>query len=119
MPTISRGSRRDFAALETRRVEAATDVRARASQAAVARGLGVPSAAANHWHQAWAAEGRLGLKAAGPSPPKGCAPYPDRPDADIQWLMSALEECLILDAETASDAREAPQNGFSSNLEKD
>ena len=35
------------------------------SQAAVARVLGVTSAAANHWHQAWAAEGRPGLKAAG------------------------------------------------------
>jgi transposase len=35
------------------------------SQAAVAEALGVSSAAANHWHQAWTAEGRQGLKAAG------------------------------------------------------
>ena len=36
-----------------------------ASQAAVARTLGVSSAAANHWHQAWAADGRKALKGAG------------------------------------------------------
>jgi len=34
------------------------------SQAAVARVLGVTTAAANHWHQAWLAKGRRGLKAA-------------------------------------------------------
>jgi transposase len=35
------------------------------SQAAVARALEVTTAAANHWHQAWAAKGPVGLKAAG------------------------------------------------------
>jgi transposase len=65
MPTTSRGSRRDFAALEARRFHAAQLFARGVSQAAVARALGVTTAAANHWHQAWQAKGRTGLKAAG------------------------------------------------------
>jgi transposase len=65
MPTPSRGFRKDFAALEARRFEAARMFARGASQAEVARVLGVTSAAANHWHQAWVAEGQAGLKAAG------------------------------------------------------
>src|SRR5919201_556611 len=65
MPTPSRGSRKDFAALEARRFEAARMFARGESQAAVAQALGVSSAAANHWHQAWAAKGPPGLKAAG------------------------------------------------------
>ena len=65
MPTPSRGSRKDFAALEGRRFEAARMFARGASQAEVARVLGVTSAAANHWHHAWVGQGRAGLKAAG------------------------------------------------------
>lgn len=35
------------------------------TQAAVARALSVTTAATNHWYQAWQAQGRRGLKAAG------------------------------------------------------
>src|SRR3989442_15849077 len=65
MPTSSRGSRRDFAALEARRFRAAEMFARGESQAAVARALSVTTAAANHWYQAWQAKGRKGLKAAG------------------------------------------------------
>ena len=65
MPTPNRGFRRDFAALEARRLQAAERFARGESQAAVARQLGVTTAAANHWHHAWRAEGRTGLKAAG------------------------------------------------------
>src|SRR3989442_14849506 len=65
MPPSSRGSRRDFAALEARRFRAAEMFARGESQAAVAGGLGATTAAANHWHQAWLAKGRRGVKAAG------------------------------------------------------
>ncbi len=65
MPTSSRGSPRDFSALEARRLRAAELFARGVSQAAVARMLGVTTAAANHWYQAWRAKGRRGLKAAG------------------------------------------------------
>src|SRR5258705_12929310 len=65
MPTSSRGSRRDFAALEARRLRAAELFGRGESQAAVARALDVTTAAANHWYQAWRTKGRKGLKAAG------------------------------------------------------
>jgi transposase len=58
-------SRRDFAALEARRLEAARRFAQGETQGAVARALGVTTAAANHWHQTWRAKGRRGLKAAG------------------------------------------------------
>jgi predicted transcriptional regulator len=48
MPISSRGSRRDFAALEARRLQAAETFARGESQAAVARALGVTTAAANH-----------------------------------------------------------------------
>jgi transposase len=65
MPTIGRGSGRDFAALEARRLQAAKRFAQGESQAAVARALGVTTAATNHWHQAWQTDGRTGLRAAG------------------------------------------------------
>src|SRR4029450_2194752 len=65
MPPTSRGSRRDFAALEARRFQAAELFARGESQAVVARIMGVTTAAANHWHQTWQAKGRSGLKAAG------------------------------------------------------
>src|SRR5712691_11300503 len=64
MPTPGHGSRRDFAALEARRLQAAQLFAGGESQAAVARRLDVTTAAANHWYQTWRAEGRAGLKAA-------------------------------------------------------
>ena len=51
--------------MEARRLQAAALFARGESQAAVARQLGVTTAAANHWHHAWHAEGRTGLKAAG------------------------------------------------------
>jgi transposase len=65
MPTTGRGSRRDFAALEARRLQAAKLFAQGESQAAVARALGVTTAATNYWHQAWQTDGRMGLRAAG------------------------------------------------------
>src|SRR5713226_2982864 len=58
-------ARRDFAALERRRVQAARLFAQGETQGAVARALGVTTAAVNHWHQAWRAKGVRGLKAAG------------------------------------------------------
>lgn len=57
--------RRDFAALEARRLQAARLFSQGETQGAVARALGVTTAAVNHWHQAWRAKGVRGLKAAG------------------------------------------------------
>src|ERR1700741_496703 len=65
MPSISRGSGRDFAALEARRYEAARLFARGESQAAVARTLGATRAAAHRWFHAWQGEGRTALKAAG------------------------------------------------------
>jgi transposase len=58
-------SRRDFAALEARRLQAARLFARGETQGAVARALGVTTAAVNHWHQTWRAKGPRGLKAAG------------------------------------------------------
>src|SRR5437764_4883328 len=65
MPSTSRGSGRDFAALEARRYEAARLFARGESQAAVARALGATRAAAHRWYHAWQDEGRTALKAAG------------------------------------------------------
>ncbi|HEV8614152.1 MAG TPA: helix-turn-helix domain-containing protein, partial [Methylomirabilota bacterium] len=51
--------------MEARRLQAAPLFARGESQAAVARQLGVTTAAVNHWHRAWRAQGRTGLKAAG------------------------------------------------------
>src|SRR2546427_6761990 len=64
MATPSR-SRRDFAALEARRFQAARLFAKGESQGAVARALGVTPVTAHHWYHAWHANGRAGLKAAG------------------------------------------------------
>src|SRR5260370_30136337 len=65
MPPASRGSRRDFAALEARRFEAARLFARGQSQASVARTLGATRAAAHRWYHAWQDEGRTALKGAG------------------------------------------------------
>src|SRR5262245_53178441 len=64
MPT-PRGARRDFAALEARRFQAARLFVRGESQAAVARALNVTPMTACRWYRAWKAEGRAGLKGAG------------------------------------------------------
>jgi transposase len=61
----TRGTQRDFAALEARRMDAARLFARKVSQHAVARQLGVSVAAAHRWFHAWQAQGRRGLKAAG------------------------------------------------------
>jgi transposase len=65
MPPASRGSRRDFAALEARRFEAARLFARGESQVTVARTLGATRAAAHRWYHAWKDDGRTALKAAG------------------------------------------------------
>ena len=65
MPSISRGSYRDFGALEARRYSAARLFARGESQVTVARLLGVTRAAAHQWFHAWQTGGRRGLKAAG------------------------------------------------------
>jgi len=57
--------KRDFAALEQRRLEAARLFRAGRSQAEVARALGVSTQSSHRWYQAWQQRGEEGLKAAG------------------------------------------------------
>ena len=53
MPTL-RGTRRDFAALQARRFQAARLFGRGTSQAVVARELGVSRTTASRWYQAWA-----------------------------------------------------------------
>src|SRR5438270_13363904 len=65
MPSTSRGSRRDFAALEARRYAVARLFARGQSQAAVARTLGATRAAAHRWFHAWQVKGRRALKGAG------------------------------------------------------
>jgi transposase len=63
--STTRGSRRDFAALEARRFAAARLCARGQSQNAVARTLGVSVTAAHKWCHAWRAQGRPGLRAVG------------------------------------------------------
>src|SRR3989442_230390 len=58
-------ARRDFAALEARRFQAARLFARGTSQGAVARALGVTPVTAHHWYHAWHAHGRAALKSAG------------------------------------------------------
>jgi transposase len=58
-------ARRDFTALEQRRLRAARRFAQGRSQAEVARELGVSRQTALRWWTAWRAEGREGLRAAG------------------------------------------------------
>jgi len=63
--STTRGARRDFAALEARRFQAARLFGRGASQGRVARELGVTRTTAHRWYHAWQTEGRRGLKAVG------------------------------------------------------
>jgi transposase len=57
--------RRDFAALEKRRLQAAALFAQGQSRSQVMRALGVSWQAADNWFQAWRKSGEAGLKAAG------------------------------------------------------
>jgi transposase len=59
------GARRDFDALEARRLTAARLLRTGVSEAEVARRVGVHRQSVNRWAQQLAAAGRAGLKKAG------------------------------------------------------
>ena len=97
MPT-TRGSRRDLAALEARRFEAAQLFRRGLSQNAVARKLGVSVTAAHRWFHAWRARGRHGLKGAGRA---GRKPRLDRA------ALARVERALL---------QGAPAHGFATDL---
>lgn len=58
-------TRRDFAALEARRLQAARLFARGASQGDVAKALEVSRVSAHHWYHAWKDQGRGGLKGAG------------------------------------------------------
>lgn len=60
-----KGIKRDFAALEKRRLKAAKLFDKGLSRAEVARELGVAFESANRWHKAWQTSGAKGLKKAG------------------------------------------------------
>ena len=68
-------SRRDFAALEERRMEAASLFRTGFRPAEVARQLGVSCQSTCRWYQAWQQEGAGGLRGAGSArrPVRRCA----------------------------------------------
>src|SRR5690242_420585 len=61
----TRGTQRDFAALEARRMEAARLFARKVSQNEVARQVGVSVTAAHRWFHAWRGQGGGGLEAAG------------------------------------------------------
>jgi transposase len=94
----TRGTRRDFAALEARRMDAARLFARKVSQNEVARRLGVSVAAAHRWFHAWQAQGRRGLKAAGRAG--------RRPRLD-QAALARVERALL---------RGAPAHGFATDL---
>jgi transposase len=97
MPT-PRGARRDFAALEARRFQAARLFARGESQAAVARILDVTPMTACRWYHAWTTGGRTRLKAAGRAGRKS--------RLDTKQL-AALDTAL---------RRGAPAHGFSTDL---
>jgi transposase len=96
--TTIRGRRRDFAALEARRMEAARLFARKVSQNEVARRLGVSVNAAHQWFHVWQDHGRQGLKAAGRA---GRKPRLDRA------ALARVERALL---------QGAPAHGFSSDL---
>ena len=61
----AKGSKRDFEAMEKRRMRAAVMFERGKTQAEVASALGVSRQSASVWYHGWKSEGREGLKAAG------------------------------------------------------
>ncbi len=94
MTTIP-GARRDFAAREARRMEAARLFARKVSQNEVARRLGVSVNAAHQWFHVWQDHGRQGLQAAGRA---GRKPRLDRA------ALARVERALL---------QGAPAHGFS------
>jgi transposase len=94
----TRGTQRDFAALEARRMEAARLFARKVSQNEVARQVGVDATAAHRWFHAWRAQGRRGLKAAGRA---GRKPRLDRA------ALAKVERALL---------QGAPAHGFATDL---
>jgi len=97
MPTTVR-PRRDFGALESRRLAAADLFRAGHAQATVVHQLHVSRQTASRWHDAWRRLGRAALKAAGRA---GRKPRLDAAD------LRRVETALLRGPEAA---------GFSTNL---
>ena len=93
--TTIRGARRDFAAREARRMEAARLFARKVSQNEVARRLGVSVNAAHQWFHVWQDHGRQGLQAAGRA---GRKPRLDRA------ALARVERALL---------QGAPAHGFS------
>ncbi len=93
--TTIRGARRDFAAREARRMEAARLFARKVSQNEVARRLGVSVNPAHQWFHVWQDHGRQGLKAAGRA---GRKPRLDRA------ALARVERALL---------QGAPAHGFS------
>jgi transposase len=71
MPSNRSRPRRDLAALEKRRLEAARLFAARLSQAEVARRLKVTSSSVSRWHHVWQQQGEQGLHRRAPPGPRG------------------------------------------------
>src|SRR6202171_3464830 len=86
MPSTSRGSGRDFAALEARRYEAARLFARGQSQAVVARTLGATRAATHRWFHAWQDKGRTALQGAGRAGRKPRREAPQRARVDAALL---------------------------------
>jgi transposase len=108
MPPASRGSRRDFAALEARRYEAARLFTRGESQVTVARTLGVTRAAAHRWYHAWQDAGRTALKAAGRAGRKSRleAPQLARVEAGSPTCYSAVSRRSLSDARASAAANQ-------------
>ena len=97
MKTSHSGSGRDLAAMERRRLEAGQLFGKGLTQADVARRLGVSTASANRWHQAWKAHGEAGLR-------RNAMPGPARRLSAKQ--LQQLEETLLAGPAAAGYATE-------------
>src|ERR1700722_14194872 len=87
-PAAKVRSRRDFAAMEARRMRAADLFAKKVSQADIARELGVAHQTVSDWHDQWVVGGKRALKAVGkPGRPPKVTP------ADLAKVEKALERC--------------------------
>jgi transposase len=79
--------RRDFAAMEARRMQAADLFQKHVSQAEIARQLGVAHQTVSDWHEKWRAGGRRALRSAGRA-----GRLPKVGEADLQRVDRALRK---------------------------